>query len=161
MSTDTFSNCLAYLEKLPPAISGSGGHNATLRAALACKRFGLSRSDIWEAMQWFNANRCVPQWKEQELRHKVDSVVDMAIKKPLGRGRTTSRRSRVFVAPEPIEQQPDTRPVCEQSEQAEELWWARVAVELGTTLEEFDKACEESDTPQPLETAWLLGARSA
>jgi hypothetical protein len=133
-----YQKCMAYLEKLPPALSGSGGHNATLNAALACKRFGLTSSDIWEAMVWYNANRCTPPWKEHELQHKVDSVADLSINKPLGRVGNT--RGHVKFTPLPVlERVSDTRPVCQRSEQEEELWWARVAVERGATLEAWDE----------------------
>jgi hypothetical protein len=67
----TLQRALAYLDKLPPAISGSGGHNATLRAACECVRFGLSEGEAWQALQWFNAHRCQPAWSEKELRHKL------------------------------------------------------------------------------------------
>jgi hypothetical protein len=67
----TLQRALAYLDKLPPAISGSGGHNATLRAACECVRFGLSEGEAWQALRWFNAHRCQPAWSEKELRHKL------------------------------------------------------------------------------------------
>lgn len=129
---------LAYLKNMPHANSGAGGHNATLNAALACKRFGLTGADMWEAMQWWNDNRCTPRWSEKELRHKVDSVADVAIKKPLGRGRSASRAARVFVAPAPVERPADTRPIIERSAQDEELWWAKVAAERGVELSDWD-----------------------
>ncbi len=72
--TTSFERALAYLEKLPPAVSGSGGHNATFRAACECYRFGLSSSQVFEAMLWFNQNRCQPPWEERELRHKIDDA---------------------------------------------------------------------------------------
>lgn len=46
--------CRAYVEKCPDAISGQGGHNATLRAACECYRFGLDEATAWVVMQWFN-----------------------------------------------------------------------------------------------------------
>lgn len=66
-----FDRCLAYLEKLPPSVSGSGGHDATLRAACEIVRFGLSPAEEWQALEWYNANRCSPVWSEKELRHKL------------------------------------------------------------------------------------------
>src|SRR3990167_8730999 len=71
---ELYSRMLAYLEKLPAAISGSGGHNATLRVACECFRFGLERVEAWDALQWYNANRCSPAWNEKELRHKLDDA---------------------------------------------------------------------------------------
>ena len=71
--------CLAYLEKLPPAIAHSGGHNATLRAACECVRLGLSDSEIAEAMNWWNANKCQPQWSAKELAHKIQDAKRKAV----------------------------------------------------------------------------------
>jgi len=38
----SFERAQTYLAKLPPAISGSGGHDATFRAACELIRVGLS-----------------------------------------------------------------------------------------------------------------------
>ena len=65
---------MAYLEKLPDAISGAGGHDATLRAACECVRFGLTDGELWEALCWYNVNKCRPQWSEKELTHKIESA---------------------------------------------------------------------------------------
>lgn len=66
--------CLAYLARLPEAIAGSGGHNATFRAACEVWRFGLDEGQAWEALQWWNAAKCQPAWGEGELRHKLESA---------------------------------------------------------------------------------------
>lgn len=138
---DNYSRALAYLDKLPPAISGSGGHQATFEAALACRRFGLTQSELWDAMQWFNEQRCTPPWSEKELRHKVDSATAMAIQKPLGAS-VRHRKVKRFMAPaRPARRPADTRPICQRSEAEEEVWWAQTAIELGTTLEELDRRC--------------------
>jgi len=65
--------CLAYLSKLPPAVSGSGGHNVTLRAACECVRFGLTDAEALQALGEFN-RRCSPPWSEGELAHKLESA---------------------------------------------------------------------------------------
>jgi hypothetical protein len=82
--TTSLERCLAYLETLPPAISGSGGSRAEMEAVLACRRFGLSDGDTWQALTWFNDNRCNPPWSEKELRHKM--AANIQVRKPLGRG---------------------------------------------------------------------------
>lgn len=74
LKMSTCDRAIAYLRKCPPAISGSGGHNATLRAACECVRFGLSDIEMWDAMSWYNENRCQPIWTEKELRHKIDTA---------------------------------------------------------------------------------------
>jgi hypothetical protein len=70
---NTLTHCLAYLDQLPPAISGSGGHNATFRAACECVRFGLTDAEALDALRRYNA-RCRPPWSERELQHKLDSA---------------------------------------------------------------------------------------
>lgn len=141
MKTNNLEACMAYLEKLPPAMSGAGGHGATFNAALACRRFGLSEGETWQAMQAFN-ERCQPPWSEKELKHKIESVGGVSITKRLGGQRAHTHTRPVFVAPaRPAAPTVDPRPVCQQSAETEELWWANVAHELGTTLEVFDAAC--------------------
>jgi hypothetical protein len=70
-ATSPAERCRLYLERVPDAISGQGGHNATLRAAAECYRFGLSESDAWAVLQWFNGAKCQPAWNERDLRHKL------------------------------------------------------------------------------------------
>jgi hypothetical protein len=138
-SVDNYSLAMAYLKNLPAAVSGSGGHDATLQAALACRRFHLTTSEMWTAMSWFNETLCRPAWSERELRHKIDSVADLAVKKALGHTGAPRRHVRAFVPPAPVVRKVDTRPICQRSEQDEQLWWARVALERGTTLEAWDE----------------------
>ena len=60
----------AYLDKLPAAVSGTGGHKATLTAACWCVRFGLSDTDAMALLREYSA-RCTPPWTEKELAHKL------------------------------------------------------------------------------------------
>ena len=139
---DTLSRALAYLEKLDPAISGSGGHNATLRAACECFRFGLSRPEADEAMQWFNEHRCEPRWGAIELQHKLDDAEKIVSASGRLGVRGSSRARRMFIPPPIPQPTKPILPVCQQSEQAEELWWARVAIGRGVTLAEWDRVKE-------------------
>lgn len=67
----------AYLAKMPSAISGNGGHNATFAAACALVRgFALSEEDAYEILAADYNPRCEPPWAEWELRHKVRSAMD-------------------------------------------------------------------------------------
>lgn len=68
------SRCMAYLDRCPDAVSGSGGHNATFLAACTCWRFGLPRADVYSVMAWFNTVKCKPLWSERELEHKIESA---------------------------------------------------------------------------------------
>lgn len=67
--------CQAYLEKCPDAIPNAGGHDATLRAACECYRFGLDRPTAEQVMEWFNQTKCVQEtWSPKEIAHKLESA---------------------------------------------------------------------------------------
>lgn len=71
-----------YLAKVPPAVSGQSGHNATFHAAcvLVCG-FSLDRAQALQVLcEWNEA--CQPPWNQRELEHKVDD----AFKVPGDRG---------------------------------------------------------------------------
>lgn len=71
-----------YVAKMPPAMSGSGGHNQTF--SVACRLvlgFELGEADALSVMREYNA-RCQPPWTEKELMHKIKS----AAKQPGERG---------------------------------------------------------------------------
>jgi hypothetical protein len=60
-----------YIDALPPAVSGEGGHDACFRAACALVwGFALSEADAIKFLRRFNAG-CRPKWSERELLHKV------------------------------------------------------------------------------------------
>ncbi len=73
----------AYLERMPPAIAGSGGHVATFNAAAVLTRgFALPMQDAWPLLTAWNLTHCQPPWSEAELRHKLTSAA--ASTRPLG-----------------------------------------------------------------------------
>jgi hypothetical protein len=79
----TVERARRYAAKLPPAISGEGGHNAAFKVAQVLRRgFGLSLRDSRPIMCEFN-ERCVPPWSEEELEHKLESA-DKKSRLPLG-----------------------------------------------------------------------------
>ncbi len=67
---DAYERCRRYVATLPPAISGCGGHSATLRVAGECYRFGLTDSQAWDILSHYNATQCQPPWSEKDLRRK-------------------------------------------------------------------------------------------
>ena len=84
LRADLSTRIRSYLQKLPPAISGSGGHVATLKAANALViGFGLSIDDAWPYLEEYN-KRCEPEWSPRELEHKLTEA--NANKKGLIRG---------------------------------------------------------------------------
>ncbi len=82
---DLERRALAYLAKLPPAISGQGGHPATYTAATALVHgFGLDPElALALLLQEYNP-RCEPPWSEKELRHKVEDAAAKPHNRPHG-----------------------------------------------------------------------------
>jgi len=63
-----------YLAKIPPAVSGAGGHDQTLIAAFALvEGFALSIADAKPLMLEYSA-RCQPPWTEREIDHKLSEA---------------------------------------------------------------------------------------
>lgn len=64
----------AYVDKMPSAIAGSGGHDATFNVCkVLCHDFALSDGDAWAVLGEYNA-RCVPPWSESDLQHKLEDA---------------------------------------------------------------------------------------
>ena len=73
----------AYLERMPPAIAGSGGHSATFNAAaVLCRGFAMNEQDALPFLMAWNHTHCQPPWTESELRHKLRSAASST--RPLG-----------------------------------------------------------------------------
>jgi len=71
-----------YVAKMPPAISGHRGHDATIAVACVLKRdFGLSDSDALAVLREYN-QRCEPPWSEAELQHKLTDARIKALEEP-------------------------------------------------------------------------------
>lgn len=72
---DRVERCIRYVEKCRDAISGNGGHNATLHAACECFRFGLSDGEAMGVLRLFNSTKTGgEEWSERELTHKLESA---------------------------------------------------------------------------------------
>lgn len=73
-----------WLAKVPPAISGSGGHNQTYTAAVGLTHgFCLSDSDAIRLLSDWNRS-CQPPWTYRELAHKVRQASEQPHDKPRG-----------------------------------------------------------------------------
>lgn len=73
----------AYLERLPPAIAGSGGHAATFNAAAVLTRgFAMPEADALPLLLAWNQSHCQPPWSEADIRHKLRSAATST--RPLG-----------------------------------------------------------------------------
>jgi len=71
VGADVEERARAYIAKMDPAISGSGGHAATWAVALALRGFGLSEDRIFGILKSDYNPRCQPAWSDRELRHKA------------------------------------------------------------------------------------------
>lgn len=73
---DARTRAAAYLAKMPPAISGEGGHYAAMRAAVALVRgFDLSPDVALDLLARDFNPRCDPPWSLADLAHKISSAV--------------------------------------------------------------------------------------
>jgi hypothetical protein len=63
---------IAYIGKMPAALSGSGGHKATWQVALVlAKGFNLNEQATLRILLDHYNPRCEPAWSEKELTHKA------------------------------------------------------------------------------------------
>lgn len=115
-ATDVEKRAIAYIDKMPDAISGSGGHQATWNVALVLARgFGLSEGATLRILRDHYNHRCRPPWREKELEHKARNAVN-ADRVPLGylldddRGGWDASR---YPEPEPQEAPPFDAPIPE------------------------------------------------
>jgi len=68
---DIIERAAKYMQRVEPAITGSGGHGVTFRAACALVLgFGLSVEDARPLLYKWNQS-CLPPWSEKELEHKL------------------------------------------------------------------------------------------
>jgi replicative DNA helicase len=68
------SKALAFLEQLPPAVSGDGGHDRTFHAAsLLVQGLGLTPQQALPLLKQYN-QKCQPPWSDDELRHKLEDA---------------------------------------------------------------------------------------
>lgn len=116
--TNRERRCIAFIQKLPDAISGQGGHDATLRAACECFRFGLDEATTWRVMQHFNAMKTGNEpWTDGELEHKIAS----ARSKVASAGETGLRlrvHTSTSVSNAPTRPRPSSNPLATNSDGA-------------------------------------------
>src|SRR5574338_949605 len=71
---DLVKRARAYIDRMPAAISGSRGHDATFAVARKLVQdFSLGEGEAWSLLLEYN-QRCQPPWNEKELRHKLESA---------------------------------------------------------------------------------------
>jgi hypothetical protein len=75
----------AYLGKMPPAVAGQGGHNATYAAATVLVHgFELTEAEALVLLKSQYNPRCQPAWSDRELEHKVSDAAAKPHDKPRG-----------------------------------------------------------------------------
>ena len=72
MKLDVIERARRYLETLPDAIAGQGGHSATFRAAtVLVNGFALDETTALPLLEAWNAAHCRPAWEPRALLHKL------------------------------------------------------------------------------------------
>ena len=104
-----------YVAKMPPAVSGSRGHDATFAAAsVLVHGFSLSQVEALEVLREFN-QRCSPPWSERELIHKVRTAASAVSSRGSGYllddDRESTGVSSVRLVPLPVVQKVEFDPV--------------------------------------------------
>ena len=88
---DVERRAVAYIDRMPAAISGCGGHQATWQVALVLARgFGLNESATFRILRDHFNSRCEPEWSERELEHKARDAAN-ASQVPVGYLRDAER----------------------------------------------------------------------
>jgi hypothetical protein len=109
-AVDKVRRAIAYLDKIPPAISGQNGHSATYHVAcILIEGFDLTHDEALEAIKVWNG-RCVPPWTEKELVHKFKD----AAKNATNRGHLLNQSQ-----PQSSGVQPELPPVAEAQDDDE------------------------------------------
>lgn len=84
-SPDIERRAAAYLDRMPPAISGSGGHGQAYAAATAMVHgFGIDPAVAFALLRDRYNSRCQPPWTDKELMHKIDDAAAKPHDKPFG-----------------------------------------------------------------------------
>ena len=80
----TLERAALWLAKVPPAISGSGGHNTTYTAAVGLVHgFQLGFGDAMTLLSEWNQS-CQPPWSDKDLAHKLREASSRNHSKPAG-----------------------------------------------------------------------------
>src|SRR4051812_18422054 len=73
--TDVLERCRRYIARMPPAIEGSNGSGALWAVALvAIRGFMLTTDEAYSLIASEYNPRCLPEWTERELRHKISDA---------------------------------------------------------------------------------------
>lgn len=97
-----------YVAKMPPAVTGSGGHNAAFKVAcVLVLGFQLHEQDAYTAFSEWNQT-CQPPWSEKEIQHKIRQAAKQPGERGYLRNQSLERWSTIKV--------PDYQPPAERPE---------------------------------------------
>lgn len=129
-----FARASRYLAKMPPAVSGSGGHNSTFKAACALVHgFALDQETAVRLLVEEYNPTCDPPWTEHELRHKVRSAEKPQSNRPRGYLLNDDRRPE-----RPRPPRPERRPWPDLTTGSRGREWSELAERRGVSLEAID-----------------------
>ena len=84
-SGDAYRRASAYLAKMPPSVSGSGGHSAAFAAAVALVHGFRLPPHIARSLFATEFNpRCEPVWSDKEIDHKIKQAETTQHDNPAG-----------------------------------------------------------------------------
>jgi hypothetical protein len=113
-----------YLAAIPPAVSGSNGHNQTFSVAMALvEGFALSSSEAKSLMMDYS-QRCSPPWSEKDIDHKLKDAESKAESAKRGKliRRGVKYQSQPKSAPVPMGKvTPEVKPARYEVSDATEL----------------------------------------
>jgi hypothetical protein len=76
LPADVGERARKYLAKVPPAVSGAGGHDQTFHAAcVLVQGFALDRGPALALLGEWNQS-CQPPWSDAELEHKIEDALN-------------------------------------------------------------------------------------
>ncbi len=97
LPADVADRARKYLAKVPPAVSGQGGHDQTFSAAcVLIQGFALYRGPVLELLREWNQS-CQPPWSDTDLEHKIKDALEQPGKRGYllgGDGEHKAKRQR-------------------------------------------------------------------
>ena len=83
--TDVLERARKYVSRMDAAVSGSGGHTATFKVAVALIHgFALAWTEAWALMLEYNERATPEKWSLKELEHKLRQAQGGVHKHPRG-----------------------------------------------------------------------------
>lgn len=72
---DVVARVSNYVSKMPPSISGNGGHDRLYAAACKTVELGCNRAEARSVIDTAFNPRCEPPWSPEKIEHKLDAAL--------------------------------------------------------------------------------------